>query len=185
MATPAPAPVVPPAEALWTATDVRVYFGIATRTLRLWRETDPTFPPPLDLPGRTLRSWVHVAPHVGARMPVAAFDHGLCVRVLNAAHRNLGSAWSQQDVGKWLSAFSSGLVRRKLLDARPLEGVTWTVTAAQHEGEEPRAVEPVTISTISMTLDLAWHLAWRARPSRPGRDGPPRRPHRLDAAGDR
>lgn len=41
--------------ALWTVGDVADYFRIAERTLREWRELDPTFPLPLDLPGRTLR----------------------------------------------------------------------------------------------------------------------------------
>lgn len=40
---------------LWTVGDVAEYFRISERTLREWRELDPTFPMPLDLPGRTLR----------------------------------------------------------------------------------------------------------------------------------
>ena len=40
---------------LWTVADVAEFFGISKRTLREWRELDPTFPMPLDLPGRTLR----------------------------------------------------------------------------------------------------------------------------------
>lgn len=40
---------------LWTVEEVADFFRISNRTLREWRELDPTFPLPLDLPGRTLR----------------------------------------------------------------------------------------------------------------------------------
>lgn len=42
-------------EQLWTALHVAEYFRVSERTLREWRDADPTFPLPLDLPGRTLR----------------------------------------------------------------------------------------------------------------------------------
>ncbi len=40
---------------LWTIDQVAAYFKVTARTIREWREVDPTFPAPLDLPGRSLR----------------------------------------------------------------------------------------------------------------------------------
>lgn len=40
---------------VWTQEQVAAYFKVSDRTIREWREVDATFPPPLDLPGRTIR----------------------------------------------------------------------------------------------------------------------------------
>ncbi len=40
---------------LWTIAEVVSYFRVCERTIREWRDLDPTFPAPLDLPGRLLR----------------------------------------------------------------------------------------------------------------------------------
>ncbi len=40
---------------LWTVEQVATYFKVTARTIREWREIDPTFPTPLDLPGRSVR----------------------------------------------------------------------------------------------------------------------------------
>lgn len=129
------------------------------------------------------RIWrLHVAPLAPAGMSVAQFDHGFCIRVLNTAHRNLASPWSRQDVGKWLSAFSTWLVHRGLSAHRPLEGVKWTITAAQTGGEEPQAIDPATIPTMEMAHDLALSMALRAWRHRPGRGGN-RRPDVVGSEG--
>lgn len=40
---------------VWTIEDLAAYFKVTRRTIREWRETDPTFPRPLELPGRSVR----------------------------------------------------------------------------------------------------------------------------------
>lgn len=40
---------------LWTVEQVAAYFKVTARTIREWREVDPTFPASLDLPGRSVR----------------------------------------------------------------------------------------------------------------------------------
>jgi predicted DNA-binding transcriptional regulator AlpA len=40
---------------LWTAEQVASYFKVTPRTIREWREVDPTFPACLELPGRSVR----------------------------------------------------------------------------------------------------------------------------------
>lgn len=40
---------------LWTVDDVAAYFKVAPRTIRDWRAMEATFPPPLELPGRSIR----------------------------------------------------------------------------------------------------------------------------------
>lgn len=40
---------------LWRIDEVAAYFRVTPWTIRAWRNTDATFPAPLDLPGRSLR----------------------------------------------------------------------------------------------------------------------------------
>jgi predicted DNA-binding transcriptional regulator AlpA len=41
--------------ALWRIKDVAEFLNVDVRTVRRWRQTEATFPLPVDLPGRTLR----------------------------------------------------------------------------------------------------------------------------------
>jgi len=41
----------------WTEQEVADFFQVAPRTVRKWRQTDPYFPSPLPLPGRTVHWW--------------------------------------------------------------------------------------------------------------------------------
>lgn len=40
---------------VWTMEQVAAYFKVTPRTIREWREVDPSFPRPLELPGRSVR----------------------------------------------------------------------------------------------------------------------------------
>lgn len=55
MATTSNDDVVQAGQDLWTVDDVAAYFRVTTRTVREWRTVEATFPPPLDLPGRSVR----------------------------------------------------------------------------------------------------------------------------------
>lgn len=120
------------------------------------------------------REWDRrISPHIPPGTPVAALtDKTLWVRILNdAPRRGALSPESVQKTGQACRSFVSWLMDQQLLAFNPMQGVSYTVSAANNAGLPPQAVADREIATFDQAIALGWAMAWIAWPERPGRGG--------------
>jgi integrase len=119
------------------------------------------------------REWrLRIEPHISPRATVDELDNKqLWVRILNAAQASGLSPASVQKTGLACRNLISWLMDRDLLDRNPMRGVPYSLTKADNQGLDPKAVHPEEIPNLEMVYDLSLAMSLCAWPHRPGRGG--------------
>jgi integrase len=119
------------------------------------------------------REWrLRISPHIPRRATVDDLDNKqLWVRILNAAQASGLSPASVQKTGLACRNLISWLMDRDLLDRNPMRGVPYSMTKADNQSLDPKAVRPEEIPNLEMVYDLSLAMSLLAWPDPAGRGG--------------
>lgn len=119
------------------------------------------------------REWeLRIAPQLPPNATVSQLaQKQLWIRILNTAQASGLAPGSVQKTGQACRSLVTWLMDRGLLDRNPMQGVSYSMTKADNDGMDPKAVKPDAIPNLDMVYDLAYWMARLTWPGRPDSGG--------------